>query len=662
MKISAIEGDFKSCEHYSSKAKEALQKIQAENTDIPPVFIENIPDPLYKLEDLKATEAGKHFLQLRQSLIELLLSTSSLIEVEPSNLEDKILEIDIALYTLCQLYSKNKTFPTNEFSSFLDTIEPLLMRHGLILDNFHIEHFLQNKKTNHENLLKYLTLIFKTISAQIKYQIPVCANSLLYSDMCLSKEVHNDELHWLKLPEKQLKHWLQSLEERRQAGISPAGTWTGLGHLEKLNNYFWSQTMSQYIQESNPPHALPPVSDYLLSHLIPKETCDQFFPPHKSPLGISKNSDTYDSSPLSELKIKPDDFLFGEEFESRKLDTPIELHGSERADHFDKALRSWRKELKSNCYRHSIKDYDISEEKSPSGDVIKLKCRIGEWKTTIFPDLGYVPILELTASPYALNQTFKIEGRKCTAYECFDRFIHPIIRDTGYQRISGHKHMDIRHSLQGNKELLFRLLVDFENNPWLLNIINRAPLGMDLGNDIDPYLIEKGDMQRKKLETMVEAVNKKLGEGPERRTYNGFDSICEFKDFLFSLGLWDEKYCTSNLMHIHNIDSDDPAIDTEPSSTVEFRMFHCPASGEESRLINELLIKRIQYLAKCQTENRPITYEARKPDDFSHEESVEAFLRYIEETGEPAAKYRTLVNIPIPDNCKEAFFKYDKES
>ena len=214
---------------------------------------------------------------------------------------------------------------------------------------------------------------------------------------------------------------------------------------------------------------------------------------------------------------------------------------------------------------------------------------IGNWECKVFGDEEN---LEVIVTPYQPDQVFIIDGKPYTPYQCFDYFIHNVAKDLSLKGVSGHRHMDIRHCLGGDKELLFRLMLDMEHQSWLPRAFSREEQ-----SKFFKYALQHADVQKEKVCSMVRTVNSNPKKSQASHQPGSFSDLCELKNLLSCMFLWDH-YGPCSMRHVEEEDHP-PSIRAVPTSTVELRFLPCAKNGEESRLISELLIKRVEYLRKC---------------------------------------------------------------
>ena len=76
------------------------------------------------------------------------------------------------------------------------------------------------------------------------------------------------------------------------------------------------------------------------------------------------------------------------------------------------------------------------------------------------------------------------------------------------QGVSGHKHIDIKHAITNNPELLFRFLIDVENESFLTKALGREYAC----KEYFPYLFmnDTADLWKMLIDSSVELINKKI--------------------------------------------------------------------------------------------------------------------------------------------------------
>ena len=308
-------------------------------------------------------------------------------------------------------------------------------------------------------------------------------------------------------------------------------------------------------------------------------------------------------------------------------------------------LTRWKTALETIANESDVRDFSIKMDKHT------LFFQLGSWEYKVFGDTG---TLEVNTTPYHPDQRFPatINGKESqlTAYQLFDRFIHPVAKNLNCTGRSGHKHVDIRYLLSGNPELLLRIIMDMENTPWLAKA-----LGRESRRNHFPRVSDSPDAKVKLLSRIIEETNKNIKDPKITCLEGNFRDLVNLKDFLNDFILFRKGAC--DLSHLQDREHSE-TIHTMPGSTIEFRVFHCPKNGEESSLINRLLLARIRFHLQCQKERKPIPCNVEKSDyyDFGRdEEVVTAYHQYISECDLDPREFQKLLRIPVPESCSHLF-------
>ena len=340
-----------------------------------------------------------------------------------------------------------------------------------------------------------------------------------------------------------------------------------------------------------------------------------------------------------EMQLYTNKCLFGEEFEFYPGGKPLL---SKKLHHY---LERWKKELETIACESGISNLSIKMDDET------LFCQLGYWEYKVFKDSG---TLEVNTTPYHPEQCFsvRIHGKesKFTAYQLFDLLIHPVARKLECTGRSGHKHVDVSQLLSGNPELLLRIFMDMENIPWLARALGRESRRMCFLR-----MSDSPDDRVKLLSRIIEETNKNIKDPMVICFGSNFSDLINFRNFLMHLGFLSHGPC--NLSHLQDKEYS-ATIHTKPMSTIEFRVFHCPENGEESSLINRLLLARIRFHLQCQKERRPIPCNVEKSDSYDSgrdEEVVTAYHQYISECGLDPGEFRKLLRIPVPESCHHLF-------
>ena len=355
-------------------------------------------------------------------------------------------------------------------------------------------------------------------------------------------------------------------------------------------------------------------------------------------LSAANNCDL-DSRHQPTVSIDQEQLYFGEENEFWPDQTCKEIG--------DEALEKKREQFIAQI-EHILKAHDISYDKEVFPDEYgsPTLLQIGDWACKIFLDDD---VIEVNTTPYRMNQLFHLSEsrafRSLTAYECFDHFIHKAATEMKMAGCSGHKHVDVHHALDGNPELLLRVILDMENAVWMARAFNRL--------DSSQYFFYSAADEKCKprLELVVNSVNSSLAN-PKKDLLSGeFEYIQNLVAFFRFLGL-NHAATPCNLAHISTDDFQCLRdIMKSPKSTLEFRQFHCPKNGEESRVINKLLTGRFNYLLGCHKQRKPLEYPGLQLKDFDEQQAAKAAVQFCKEAGLNNEEIQVLLRIPIPPGC-----------
>ncbi len=349
-----------------------------------------------------------------------------------------------------------------------------------------------------------------------------------------------------------------------------------------------------------------------------------------NPASLPANLETL---PVSENKmpvIDTKELRIGEEFEFWPNQQRERLEISERLKKLDEFIE---------CIKGILNKQNILYEiKSVEND--RTVIQIGDWSCKIFLDLGAI---EVNTTPYTDGQIFHITKngytRCLTSYECFDSFIHSAARALGSVGRSGHKHVDVYKAFHGNAELMFRVMVDMENATWM-------PKALDREGRSGCFLYASGT-KKIFLSAIAERINQRMQDPESQLVHGSFSHLQNLKSMLSCL---DMVYTNSpcNFMHIEtSIISHSATVTDDPTTTIEFRLFHCPRSGEESRVINKLLTGRFKYLLECQKQCKPIEYSGLSLDHYDEQGAADAALRFCTEAGLTVEETKSIIRIPV---------------
>ncbi|MGI9275856.1 MAG: hypothetical protein ACR2PT_13575 [Endozoicomonas sp.] len=628
------DNDFESPIVYQEQAEAVFREKFGDLPSPRPELSKETRHLIEQLPQLQTTERGRKVLQLVIAIGELLDSSSEkhpgklLLSTAREALNEE--QEDLALAKVTRL--------ANQMISECSSSR---------LYNFDFQKLIKNRTSDDilDDIWDYLAFAIQ-LSRRCRQtgKTLLYTGAMLFADMQLARKASGDSSHLVNLPWPQFSLWLDSIDAREHIGISSGGPLRiGSFHLAELSTFFWARAMADFVEGRSHSLGKKQVKSYFLSTLLPLTIQQQLFAPPGSATFSGMLTDQAQLLPLVSQQFDESAVLFGEEFELSPVHGPLTSN-----EHCRQFLTLWAEKLETELKRSEVCDYQITfcfSEPPYSIDV-----RVGNWECSVFRD---DEVLEVTTTPYSMAQTFTIEGKSFSAYECFDQFIFSVASKLGMTGDSGHKHLDLRTSFQGNRILLFLNQLDMENNAWLARALGRE-------NQVRffPYIAqpEHETIQQEKLKVMVEAVNRQLAAGPSLRDTKGFKSLCEFKNYLNDLYLWyDHSPCAlGHIIHEYH----DPSIHQTPTSTLEYRLFHCPRSGSEAWLFNELLVHRLKYLQKCINEHRPVAYHPIDPRYYGqdlNEEVIKLFVAYIREMGEEPTKYRPLLRITVPESCEELF-------
>ena len=272
---------------------------------------------------------------------------------------------------------------------------------------------------------------------------------------------------------------------------------------------------------------------------------------------------------------------------------------------------------------------------------------IGQWHACVFPDIwDDMRLLEVNVSPYKLGQTFKIGDTDCLVDELFTKFVTEISEEMNLDISSGHKHVDLRQSIGGNPELLFRMLVDVENKAWLSKCFKTEAYS----DKSHKYVIqgEFGEKSSELLDMMTKAFNKSIQLGKTGKGGDFFKTnkpIISFWSKLLGNNL--ERYISANFRLDKDEDNREARLGnvvSHPSNTAEFRFFNCPRNGGEALLISRLLEAWFIKIAEDQEAGIEIKYTPCDP--MARMDSLELKRKYkhfIESLGLNPGEYEKLL-------------------
>ena len=437
-----------------------------------------------------------------------------------------------------------------------------------------------------------------------------------------------------------------------------------------LNEAWWEQT----VVHDNPDQEL----DNSLSGKTFLDTMRQKFSPAWLD-AILFNPNDSGSNPMSFVPVEvlpyslhhPFDqrrLLFGEEFEY--IITTQTSDADDAELYIKKQMHKWGEEVKrrytkaiiiekgfdnneamdvDNDAEHSIKGLDgndgsddDSDEEDPTVTAI-----LGDWEVQAKPENAYDngrPVIEFTASPYAISQQFLLGEKQYSAYELLQEFVIEPAKNNGWIERSGHKHLDIADSIGNNVELLFRLLVAIENTAWLSTLIQRSRRS----GEHYPYITQfnRSRERQESLQIAINEINKSVSMDKANAEGNPLIQISLLRTWWAMLT--DTASGPGQIRYDMSSTTEDALKGkvSDPVSTIEFRFFHCSRNAEEVQLINQLLVAWLEYLSGQQQDKRPLTYEPVDPTVITHEEAIEKFKVFIAELGLDWETYKSLIRYP----------------
>ena len=643
----------------------------------------NIEDVEPSLNQLKATTSGQKWLLLANAMYETVIIKRDQKPVSKDRFESEVKSI--AKWCL-DGWNDNLT------ESIDSIVAPFLRR----MTNPHVnnykdiisicgksyspnrpDYFSGFTKDDHlDSIIFTIKTINRTLSEKIRIKVP-CA---IFLDMILAKKVTGNPYFLTSLGSDEFARWLEALKKSEHLLID-FDSYHSIkeGAANRLfNKCLWRHSKAQYITGEMDTFSITPLEQYQ-ANWLEDSICGLLFTPPKSdqtlpecayeaksrvtsleesegslmerPTKYCFSSKQYhlksgSSLPIPEggLNFKSHELYFGEE-----LEFWVNGVGSDASRTFRTTLEAYKDETDKLIANSGIQGYSPSYEPGRH-----LTYYIGSWGVKVFLDCDAV---EINLTPHTKDQTFSVPTAKGQAfsyssYDLADLLIHPVAQKLKFTGCSGHKHLDIRNSLNGNVELLFRIAVDMENTPWLPKILNR-----ELSVHNFPYAA-KSEQKKARYENMVKGVNKKLASNDGSPLAGNFADMLKLKEFLSHVDL-NGKYSACALNHLedscHTVD-----LEKAPKSTIELRQFPCPRNGRESKLINELLIMRIEYLHDCQKKRKAIVYKPVDPEYYAtgkDREAIAGFVEYIREAGGDPLYFKSLIRIPIPRDCNHLFEK-----
>ncbi|RYV03124.1 hypothetical protein SOPP22_06060 [Shewanella sp. OPT22] len=274
--------------------------------------------------------------------------------------------------------------------------------------------------------------------------------------------------------------------------------------------------------------------------------------------------------------------------------------------------------------------------------------KIGNWSIKVFTDS---PCLECHCTPYQFEQTFAVNSteqhKQSSTYDLLDKTIFSLANDHQLVPESGHKHIDIYNVMSGNPELCLRFITLFLKANYLTVVLNRQ--------DREEYFQYPKGQVREKFLALGYTINKLRAEG-YRPKQGEFGTLVPMIDMLKIYGLINTKNSAVNLNHINHAKPYSKSIDTVPNTTLELRVFHCPASGKEVMIINKFCIGLIKLAWQELLDNEPITLNDMTVKDFTKEPQLaELFMAQLcKKIGLSFEEFCILMKIPITKACTGA--------
>ncbi|MCL1077697.1 hypothetical protein L2734_05825 [Parashewanella spongiae] len=297
------------------------------------------------------------------------------------------------------------------------------------------------------------------------------------------------------------------------------------------------------------------------------------------------------SERVDDSELNLDEITFGEEHEYSVKEKHLKNEATRRA-YLDELETTFQKQLKKEKIAHSSQSIDYSEKKS---------FKLGDWEFAFFFDGHF---LEFHTKPYKFRQQFCIEQdgeeKLLETSQLVKKIITPLVESEQLTGVSGHKHMDTYNVLAKNPELSLRLLADIEESTWLPVVLKRV-------EDMMFFFFAKGDKKEfSELKKLVAKLNEKILNKDQRKSLN-YKEFVKFVRLLKIYSSFGMKNIPLNLQHIddaeHSID-----MNVKPSSTVEFRFFHCPRNAEEIDADTQYILGRLKFLHQQQQLHEPIRY------------------------------------------------------
>ena len=328
----------------------------------------------------------------------------------------------------------------------------------------------------------------------------------------------------------------------------------------------------------------------------------------------SYSSDTIQISPA----LNFDDATYGEEFEYLIPDLNMDYKIT-----VDEKLKQWHQLLnvKINDFYGNLKENEDFEVKiSQRHGYEMISCRIGDWHFNIYEDFG---VIEVNTSPYNMRQLFSIGSKDYSSSTLFNYFIFSIANTLELKGVSGHKHVDIKHLLHGNTELLFRFQVMLETMTWL-------PLVFQREEEIHcfQYATCENRVKYDRQKMFVSLFNEQMQINSKPRTGHHSDSI-RFGRLVKPDDVG--EVCRYRFTKSYDAESPRDTKVCEPETTIELRLFPCPRTGEEAMLINELINAMFLLALRDQQEQKKIEFNPLPVENYTPEIAKDCFFQWIKE-------------------------------
>ncbi len=660
--VSLTDTDYEQTDYYQEQAKKTIAKFYQTAGAVPvaPTFVDvecKMEDGFPQLQNLRTTSDGLKMLDLVNAILELFVVTRKIKGQNTKNLILHCSDIDrFASYPFEFDDSTSRSLFVTRLSQIVHKI--IGSRYVKLyqdITDFGCWRYTRWMRILSDSSFGYCLelcqFIVKLLSCCMINNIDVKLSQMVYLDANLAISEIKNPYVFLYLKPKQIKRWLISLEQAKivipdimfiDDVLRPESVFN------IFNNFFWSQNKGKYIDGDDETLSIEMLERYELDYFIPSTICDILFTPYSSKQSTKESEEKPISLDKKDLFNK-DDVRFGEELEYWICDSDrLSSTGPGISDYDAKSrLRRWKiktvRLLGKMNVKFELPDIDY--------DKLKLHYNIGSMQFKVFRDDD---VIEIITTPYKMHEKFTLEINNETVrwdfYKMSDVFIHPIAKESDFKGCSGHKQIDLIPAFNGNAELLFRFIIDIEGATW-----QPRAFGREASINHFPYAV-KDVMKYKRLCSMVSGVNRYLVNGNGLPRLGDFNNILKLKEFLEAFNM-NQKYSPCALHHLqearHTID-----INIKPTSTTEWRVPNCPVSGENSLLLNDSLITRIEYLMDCQERRELLSYNPVHPDFYRHgrdKEVVEAFAQHVHEMGRKPSEFILLLQIEIPEECIHLF-------